>query len=116
MRREYEECARVDTLRGDRKPLVRGSMTLIESRQTVVLSCPFFLTSRSEAIGWVAEAYEWREVGALGWNDLPVFARRAVTAFARGVSARRAHEFEEMEKERERKEEKAGRGKRCSTR
>jgi hypothetical protein len=81
-------------------------MTQIDNR-VVVLSCPWFLTS-CVAVRWVSEMYEWREVGCVPWDSLPVFARRAVTAFARGVSRRQAVE---MEKSREEAEKKSKRGK-----
>ena len=71
-------------------------MTSIDNQLTL-LSCPWFLIVRSPAVAWVSELYEWREKGCVGWADLPVFGRRAITAFSRGVSARRDHEREKAE-------------------
>lgn len=52
--------------------------------------------ARSPAVAWTAEAYEWREKGCLQWDTVPVFARRAVTAFGRGVSARNSRELDKI--------------------
>ena len=83
-------------------PLARGEISQIDNR-IVVLSCPWFLTYRSIAVQCVSELYEWRESGGLNWSDVPVFARRAVTAFARGISSRQSHELEKIRKENESK-------------
>jgi hypothetical protein len=91
-----------------KRPLVPGTMTTID-RRFVVLSCPYYLTHKSPAVAWVAEAYEWREVGGLQYDALPVFARRAVTSFARGVSRRQAREMERSREEAERKSARAKR-------
>jgi hypothetical protein len=82
-------------------PLTRIAAAHIENSR-IILTCPWFLTLRSPAVSYVSELYEWREVGGLMWDSLPVFARRAVTAFARGVNGRRAWDWEQDEKERER--------------
>jgi hypothetical protein len=111
--REFVICAR-DELNG-RTPLYRGELARIDKR--IMLSCPYFLIHRSAAVSSVAEMYEWREVGGLNWADVPVFARRAVTAFARGVSRRRAHDLEEDRKRSERDSaDRGGRQLRCNTR
>ena len=67
---------------------------------------------RAEAIGWTAEAYEWRELGCLQYDSLPVFARRCVTAFGRGIARKRHLDFEKREKERESKSKSIERGRR----
>lgn len=84
--------------------LVRGEMTQIDAgaERLVLLSCPWYLM-HSVAVQSVAELYEWREVGAVSWGDLPVYARRAVTAFARGVSRRQSVEMKKIRDEQERK-------------
>jgi hypothetical protein len=88
-------------------PLYRGSLATID--KAALLTCPYYLLHRSPAVAYVAEAYEWREVGALSWDACPVPLRRAVTAFARGVGRRRAHDMEQARKDAERDSANTGR-------
>lgn len=78
---------------------MRGEITRIDKRMTI-LSCPWYLI-RSVAVQHVAEMYEWREAGGLQYGSVPVYARRAVTAFARGISRRQAHDLEEARRKAE---------------
>lgn len=107
-RREFEQCLKEETFsRSGETPrdiLVRGEITQIDAgaERLVLLSCPWYLV-HSVAVQSVAELYEWREVGAVSWADLPVYARRAVTAFARGVSRRQSVDMKKLREEQERK-------------
>ena len=82
-------------------PLVSGELTRIDN-VTRVLSCPWYLTG-CVAVRWVSEMYEWRELGGVAWDSLPVYGRRAVTAFSRGVSRRQSVDMEKAREEAERK-------------